>query len=139
MEIPLGNRAAEARLANATYRQKESEITLGGLRERVVMEVRDALRNLQTASQSIDASREIVRAVEEQLIATRVRFDAGLTTSYEVLRVLDTLAQARRRELRALADHNVAWAALKLAEGSILEEYNVEVSGLSRPGNEETF
>ena len=139
VEMPLRNRAAEARLGDARFRQKESEVTLDALRERVVLEVRDALRNLRTSGQSIDASREAVRAIEEQLLATRVRFDAGLTTSYEVLRVLDTLAQARRRELLALVDHNVAWAALKLAEGSILEEYNVEVNGLSRPGNGDTF
>ena len=139
MELPIRNRTANARLSEATLRERESKATLAAVRERVVLEVRDSLRNLATAGQSMDAAREGIRAVEEQLIATRVRFDAGLTTSYEVLRVLDSLAQARRRELRALVDHNVAWPALKLAEGSILEEYNVQVRGSSRAGEGEPF
>ena len=139
LELPLRNRTAEARLADANLRLRESEVTLATLQEQVVLQVRDAMRNIATARQSIDAAREAVRAVEEQLLATRVRFDAGLTTSYEVLRVLDGLAQARRRELRGLMDHNIARAALKVAEASILEEYNVEVRGSSRAGYRGSF
>ena len=131
LELPLRNRTAEARLADANLRLRESEVTLAALRERVVLQVRDAIRNIETAGQSVDAAREAVRFVEEQLLATRVQFAAGLTTSYQVLRVLDTLAQARRRELRGLMDHNIARAALRAAEGTMLDYYNIEVRGSS--------
>ena len=94
---------------------------------------------MTTARQSIAAAREAIRAVEELLLATRVRFQAGLATSYDVLGVLDTLSQARTRELRALMEHNIAQAALQVAEGSKLEEYNVEVRGSSAAGNRGSF
>ena len=139
LELPLRNRTAEARLADANLRLRESEVTLAALRERVVLQVRDAIRNIETAGQSVDAAREAVRFVEEQLLATRVQFAAGLTTSYEVLRVLDTLAQARRRELRGLMDHNIARAALRAAEGTMLDYYNIEVRGSSLAADEGSF
>ncbi len=139
LELPLRNRTAEARLADANLRLRESEATLLSLHEQVMLQIRDAIRTMTTARQSIAAAREAIRAVEELLLATRVRFQAGLATSYDVLGVLDTLSQARTRELRALMEHNIAQAALQVAEGSILEEYNVEVRGSSGAGNRGSF
>lgn len=139
VELPLRNRTAEARLANAGLREKESQVTLATVEEQVVFEIRQALRDLSTATESIDASREAVRYVEDQLVATRTRFEAGLSTSYDVLRVLETLALSRRRELQALTDHNIARAALSLAEGRILEDFNVEVGGASRSNSGTSF
>lgn len=127
LEIPLWNRTAKARLAQASLRLRESETALRIVRERVLLELRTASRDVLTARRRIEAARVAVQAVEEQLKGSRVRFEAGLTTSYEVLRVLDDLAQARTRELKALMDHNVAQTALSFAEGSLLEEYNVDL------------
>lgn len=127
LEIPLWNRTARAKLAQASLRLRESETALTVMRERVLLELRTASRDVMTARRRIEAARVAVRSVEEQLKGSRVRFEAGLTTSYEVLRVLDDLAQAKTRELKALMDHNVAQTTLSFAEGSLLEEYNVDV------------
>ncbi len=134
LELPLRNRTAKARLADANLSLRESQVRLQTTEGQVMMQIRDAMRTLSTARQSIDASRGAIRAVEEQLIAVRSRFEAGLTTSYEVLAVLDLLARARTRELRALMEQNIAQAALQMSEGSIMEEYNVEVGAVSKLG-----
>jgi len=126
-EMPLWNTSAKARVSNAQLRQQESEVNLTQTREAIRLQIRDAARGVDTARQSVAAARAAIAAVDEQLSAARLRFDAGLASSYELLLVQDDLANAMTRELQALMTHNVAEAALLLADSRILPEYGIEV------------
>ena len=82
---------------------------------------------LLTARKRIEASREAVKFTEDQLNGVRRRFEAGLTTTYEVLQVLEDVAKSRTSEIKALMNYNVGQGKIRLAEGSVLETYNTEV------------
>jgi len=96
------------------------------------MEVRDAIRETQTSRKRIDASRETIRYVEDQLGGARKRLEAGLASSYDVLEVLGQLDKARTSELKAVMDYNVAQSKIRLADASNLNRYDVEVKKLPR-------
>jgi outer membrane protein len=127
LQIPLGNRTAEAQLSQANLRFAESRTRLRAVRDQIEAEIRDAIRETVTAYKRIAAAHETVKFTEEQLDATRRKFDAGLTTSYDVLQVLDDLDKARSNETKALMDYNVGQGKVRLAEGSALEAYNIEL------------
>ncbi len=50
----------------------------------------------------MEASRETVKFVQNQLEGTRRKFKVGLSTTYDLLLVLDDLDRARVNEARAL-------------------------------------
>jgi outer membrane protein len=132
LQIPLWNRTAKAQLSGANLRLAETKTRLGALREQVEADVRDAIRETLTARKRIEASREAVKFTEDQLNGVRRRFEAGLTTSYEVLQVLEDAAKSRTSEIKALMDYNVGQGKIRLAEGSVLETYNTEVKNPPR-------
>ena len=127
LEIPLWNRTAKARLSEAILKLMETQAALRSLKETIGAEVRNARRDIVTARKRIESTRAAVLSIREALGGSRGKFEAGITTSYEVLQVVSDLADAKTRELRAFMDYNLATTALSLGEGSILEMYNVEI------------
>jgi outer membrane protein len=105
----------------------ESKSRLRAVREQIEAEVRGAIRDVLTARKRIEAARETVKWTQEQIDGVRRKFEAGISTSYEVLQVLDDLAKAQTGEIKALFDYKVGESKLRLAEGSILEKYHIEV------------
>ncbi|MBI3013795.1 MAG: TolC family protein [Candidatus Tectomicrobia bacterium] len=127
LEFPLGNQTAKAKMTEATLSLMEAQSGLHRLEEETSVQVRNAIRDVLTARKRIEATRASMRLFEEQLGGTRKKFEAGIATSYEVLKVLDDLATAKTRELKALMDYNVGKTALNVAEGSVLEKFDVEI------------
>ena len=129
LEVPIQNRTAKAQRAGATLRLTEGQVRLQAARDEIVLEVRNAVRQADAARARIEAAREAVSATDSQFTATRTQFNAGLASSYEVLRVQDELDRARVTELRALMDLNIAVSGLRLADMTLLDHYRIEIEG----------
>jgi len=124
-QAPLGNRTAKARLADADLQLLESKTRLRAVRDQIESEIRAAVREIAAAQKRIEASREYVAFVEDELDGARRKFDAGLSSSYDVLEVLDEVDKARTTEYKAVMDFNIGQSKLRLAEGSALEQYSI--------------
>ena len=127
LQIPIGNRTAEGRKSQANLQVLETVTRLRATRDQIAMEARDAIRDTQTARKRIDAARETMKFLEDQLEGTRKRLEAGLASSYDVLRVLDDLDKAKSSERRAVMDYNVGQSKVRFADASNLSKYNVEL------------
>jgi HAE1 family hydrophobic/amphiphilic exporter-1 len=138
LQIPLRNRTADARKSEANLQLLDTTARLRAVRDQITMEVRDAIRETQTSRKRIDASRETIKFVEDQLDGSRKRLQAGLASTYDVLQVLGQLDKARTSELKAIMDYNVAQSKVGLAEASNLSTYDVEVKKLPRFGFRQT-
>ena len=66
-------------------------------------------------------TRESVAAADLLLAAEQKRFKQGVARSFDVLRARRQVADARSRELAALADWNAAHVVLHARTGSLLE------------------
>jgi outer membrane protein len=126
-QMPLGNRSAKSRLVEADLELLEAQTRLRALRDQIESEIRDATRETLAAQKRIDASHQNVTFVEDQLEGTRRKFEAGLSSSYDVLQVLEEADKARTFEHKAVMDFNIGQSKLRLAEASTLEKYNIAI------------
>jgi outer membrane protein TolC len=90
-----------------------------------MVDVRNAYESISTRRKGYEAARVARQLVEEQLQGENKRFEAGLSTNFEVLRYQRDLAQAEVQELRAIVDYQLAITALREATFSIVEDSDI--------------
>ena len=92
------------------------------------MGVRAAVRNVETAQESVKIAALAANLADQQRDAENRRFRAGLSTSRRVLESQTDLEAARVAELQAKLDLRVALSALYRIEGSALRRYGITLS-----------
>ena len=125
LQIPLRNRSNKADLATAVIRERQLLSTLKNQEQMIIVEVRNAYESLATRKKSLEAATVASRLAREQLEGETKRFEAGLSTNFEVLRFQRDLAQSQVSELRALVDYQLAVTALQKALFTIVEETDI--------------
>ena len=125
LQIPLRNRSNKADLATAVIRERQLLSTLKNQEQMIIVEVRNAYESLATRKKSLEAATVASRLAREQLDGETKRFEAGLSTNFEVLRFQRDLAQSQVSELRALVDYQLAVTALQKALFTIVEESDI--------------
>src|SRR2546423_761749 len=96
-------------------------------RQNIAVQVRGAVRAIDTASKDIAATRAARDAAEKNLDAERKRYENGMTTNFQVLQIQGQLSDARVRELNALVGYNKAVADYHRAVGDLLDIHNIKV------------
>ena len=119
------NRSNEADLATAVIRDRQLLSTLKNQEQMIIVEVRNAYESLATRKKSLEAATVASQLSREQLEGETKRFEAGLSTNFEVLRLQRDLAQSQVSELRALVDYQLAVTALQKALFTIVEESDI--------------
>ncbi len=122
LQIPLRNRSNEADLATAVIRERQLLSTMKNQEQMIIVEVRNAYEGLATRRKSLEAANVASQLSREQLDGETKRFEAGLSTNFEVLRFQRDLAESQVSELRALVDYQLAMTALQKALFTIVEE-----------------
>ena len=125
LQIPLRNRSNDADLATAVIRERQLLSTMKNQEQMIIVEVRNAYEGLATRRKSLEAATVASRLSSEQLDGETKRFEAGLSTNFEVLRFQRDLAQSQVSELRALVDYQLALTALQKALFVIVEESDI--------------
>jgi outer membrane protein len=125
--VPVFNRGARADLAIAKAAKSQAEILLTQQKQRVAVEVRNAVLTLDTAAQRIDAAKAGRAAAETQLRAEKERYGVGLSTNFFVLTRQNDLAQAALTETAALTDYRKALTDFARAKGTLLDERRIEI------------
>jgi outer membrane protein TolC len=89
------------------------------------LELRAALRGLETAERSVRAAGKFRSLAERSLDAEQRRFLNGTSDNFYVAQRQNDLAGARLSELAALVEHRKAATALRAAMGVLLEDRGV--------------
>ncbi|HET9217433.1 MAG TPA: TolC family protein [Terriglobia bacterium] len=131
-QLPLGSTPADAQYAEAALRQLETETNLAAMKDQISIEIRSAVRDALAAQKRIEAAREVIVYVEDQLIGMRQQLGAGLVSSYDVIKALDEVDRAKTTELQALMDYNVSLSKVRLAEASGFFRYNIDLAQAPR-------
>ncbi len=129
LALPIGNRSARADAVIAEARKRQLATSYDQTRQRVAVEVRNAILGLDTATQRIEAARAGLAAARTQLEAETDRFAAGLSTNFFVLTRQNDLARAEVTETSALTDYRIALTALARSTGTLLEERGIRITG----------
>ena len=125
--VPIRNVEARANRRRAELNLERSEQARIDVQQDIAIQVRQAARDIGTAARQIAASQAARDAAEQNLEAERRRFENGMSTNFDVLRVQQALTEARSREIAALVRHNQAVAAYHRAVGDLLQMRGITV------------
>lgn len=127
---PILNRRARGQRGAALYSWEASKANLGAVEQNVMLEVRSAARNIETARRSTVAAQKARELAERNLDAERKKFDNGMTTSFQVLQITNDLSAARTIELQSLAVYRKALSQYHYAVADILDWKGIRIEDL---------
>ena len=128
MKFPIGNRAAGGDLRVARLEAKKSLLNLKKLEQEILVEIDNAIRELDMNKQRIEVTKVSTKLARESLRAEEIKLKAGLSTSHNVLEFQEDLAEARSREISAVIDYNKSQVELSRVKGMLLEEEGISFS-----------
>ncbi|HEY0944034.1 MAG TPA: TolC family protein [Opitutaceae bacterium] len=125
LTVPWGLRAEKARYRQALSNLSRQETLLRAVDQDIVVQVRAAVRAVETNRESVDISAKATELSQRQYDLEKARYDAGLSTFRRVQEAQEDLDNARVSELQAKVNLRVALADLARLEGSSLERYKI--------------
>ena len=118
--IPLGNRAAKARLQSARLARVQDLAARERLEQVVRQDVYEAASDLDRNWRRILAAEQGVTAALRDYEVEQSQFQLGRRTSTDVLYAATRLADAQLSRIRAFADYEIAQINLARATGTLL-------------------
>ena len=132
LEYPLGNRQRKAELLKRKLERRKAVSALQNAADQVAILAKEGVRRIETnyseiqvQSDAVEAAKIHLQALEEtELIRERLTPEFLLVK----LQAQETLANAKRAEMRAIADFNISLVQLAKTLGTVLELHQVETS-----------
>jgi outer membrane protein TolC len=128
-------RSDKARYRTAKNNLQREQARLQQLEQSLVVQVRAAVRAVETNLEGVQISTLATALSEKQYELEKARFDAGLSTSRLVLEAQDSLERARISELQSRVTLRTTLAELHRLEGSSLGRYGIPVGGQATASN----
>ena len=124
---PIGNSAAEADLAANRLKAAQSREGLKAVEQSVALEVRTALRALETRFRQIEVARKGVTVAEVRFDSYVKRQRLGLATTKNLLETESQMVQAKEILSGALAAFQIALTELYRSMGELLDRHNLRI------------
>jgi outer membrane protein TolC len=105
---------------------EQSLADLANLEQRIFLEIRTAVRAVETDYKRVTAYKAARELAQSKLTAEEKKLTVGLTTNYVVLQYQRDLADAKTAELRAIIEYNLALAYLDKSLGTSLLSKSIE-------------
>jgi outer membrane protein len=124
LDIPLytGGRI-KAQTAAAGIELKKLAQQQDDLRNRIALEVKTALAELESAKSEVEVANQGVDLAQQEVTQARDRFQAGVANNIEVITAQDELSRANDNQIGALYRYNQARADLAHATGQMESLY----------------
>ncbi|HEU5360611.1 MAG TPA: TolC family protein [Candidatus Deferrimicrobiaceae bacterium] len=125
---PLGNDSARADLAEATLRARQAKAKIRDLTESIGLDVRSAIRDMETKFREIEVAKKGVTLGEARLASFLKRGKLGLATTKNILEVEADYVAARDALTAARADYQGAVTRFYRSTGELLEQHGIRIS-----------
>lgn len=129
LQFPLGNGQATSNFARTRIELDQAKARLRDLASQVTLDVEKALADVETNFKRIQSTRQARELAEENLRGQEKRFAVGLVTQKDVIDFQSRFLEAQGAEVRAVTDYNNSISRLRLAQGTLLDYYNVRIEG----------
>ena len=126
LDIPLNSIFSRANYAQAKVNLEQSLLRLKDTEQQIFLEVKSAVRAVQTNYERVQAYKAARDLAERTLEAEEEKFKVGISTPYFVLQYQTELTTAQTNELAAIIDYNLSLARLQRAMGVNLAEKNIK-------------
>jgi outer membrane protein TolC len=127
VSFPLANLSERNSYRASKATRQIADLQLKKAEQDVLVQVADFVNRVQTRFSQIGSTHQARVYAEGALSAEQKKLENGLSTSFFVLQLQETLIAARTAEVRAMADFNKMQAQLAFAEGSTLERHHLEL------------
>ena len=128
LTVPLSNAGARNQFKTGKAQVQQALLQLKQLEQNVMVQIDNAVKQAQSAFQSVDATRSARVYAEAALDAEQKKYAVGKSTTFTVLQLQNNLTSARSQEIRALANYNEALVNLAVQEGSTLERDKIDLT-----------
>lgn len=120
LNVPIYSGHAPSYRVRAAEAQVDSKLAQRDkLQRQVALDVWNAYQNLQTASQSLRSTADLVNSAEQSERVASARYQAGVGSLLDVLVAQSALASARQQRVQASYNWNIYRATLAQAMGSL--------------------
>ncbi|HNT36694.1 MAG TPA: TolC family protein, partial [bacterium] len=125
-EVPFGSRESRYQHRKAVLLRQQAADQMRSLQQRVLTDIREAVRQIQTDQERIPAAMLAREFAQQRMQVEESLFDQGMSTTHDLLEYQQTLALAQLDELRAQVDLRKAFSKLRFLEGRLLDEFGFE-------------
>ena len=119
--FPIANRTATGTLAQARANERGSELSLRDLELGILLQVRQAVENVEASQENVEAAKATRVFREEDLRAEQKKFEKGMSTTFLVLSKQNDLSASKDAELQAQIGYAKAITTVEVATGNLLE------------------
>jgi outer membrane protein TolC len=131
LTIPIPNTAARSKVSQSELALRRTSAEKRRLEQNIILEVRKAVRDLESSQEGIEAAQRASEASAEQLRAERIRLEYGESTPFDVLLREEDFVEAESREIDAIRLYRISVTGLGRAQGSILANRNIAIDEFS--------
>jgi outer membrane protein TolC len=132
LNLPIKNRAAQADLGTALVTRHRDLYSAQQAREAITQEVANSVHQLEQAKLSMAAGKTALDLAQKMLAAERRKAQLGAENVFFQLDAQTRVANAEAMLLQAEVDYQTAVASLHNATGSLLQDYDVQISELTK-------
>ena len=123
---PLGNTEAKAQARRAGLDRLKYQESIENLKQKVQVEVRKAIVEIDRCREQIVAMRANRSKQEEKLKVEQEKFRVGRSTNLEVFKAQRDLTDAQVNEVTAVIEQIKAFIDLQVSEGTLLQQWSIE-------------
>ena len=127
LTVPLSSMFTRAAVAQARATLDQQITALKQTEQKAYLEVRSAVRAVETNYERVGARKEARALAEQKLEAEEAKLKVGLSNNFFVLNYQRDLALARTNELRAMIDYTLSLAYLDKVTGVSLDKRNIKI------------
>jgi len=132
LTLPLKNRGAQAEMGTALVSRRTDLYSERQLREQVMLDVSNAVHQLEQAKLSIAAGKEALELAKKNTAAEQRKYELGQGSIFLVLEAQTEQAGVEQALLQAQVSYQLAVAGVDYATGKLLEPYQVQIAELTR-------
>ena len=127
LSVPLSNVKARNTVKSDKMTLQQLLLKLKQLEQNVMVQIDNAVKQAQSAYESVNATRQARIYAEAALDAEQKKYAVGKSTTFTVLQLQNTLTADRAQEIRSLANYYEALVNLAQAEGSTLKRNHINI------------
>ncbi|MDD8026649.1 MAG: TolC family protein [Acidobacteriota bacterium] len=130
LSIPINYYLSRSHFAQIQISRDQALLRLQYLEQQVYLEIRNAVRDVETNFKRVQAYKLARELAERRLQAEEKKLKVGLTTNYLVLLNQRDLDSAKTNELKALIDYNLSLSSLERSLGTSLRTKGIRIGDI---------
>jgi outer membrane protein TolC len=123
--MPLGNKAAKARVRQAEHEGRQEAYRLQDLEDQVRDELEQQLVLLQRAYQQLQLAERFASLAQKTLDQEQRKLEEGLSDTFRMITFQDSLIDAQINKINALTRYRAALATMAFLRGEIFQRHGI--------------